>query len=296
MPTIQRDACARNMFRQPHRYTGKERDAESGNDYFGARYMASGIGRFLTPDDGSDQDASDPQSWNLYAYVRNNPLILTDPDGRGACDDKTSFTTFFNDVFQSYSSKTTPHDCPDVSLTSALADLLFQRGQQAVSNAAHAAQQVANYLTAPRDPGCMAGFAGGGGALGAGIGAVGAGAVGATGGTLVAPGVGTVGGGIVLSGAGAWTGTQIGTVAGASVGYFACASGGGGGSGGGSKFGSNQRENKMANDAKKDAERQTGKKFNSALDRKFHDEITGQGNKDYHELVQIAVDVLEGHI
>jgi RHS repeat-associated protein len=60
---------------------GKERDAESGLDYFGARYYGSNLGRFMSPDDGSDQDSADPQSWNLYSYVRNNPLTNTDPDG-----------------------------------------------------------------------------------------------------------------------------------------------------------------------------------------------------------------------
>ena len=64
-----------------HHFTGKERDSESGNDYFGARYYASSMGRFLSPDDGSDQDSGDPQSWNLYSYVRNNPLGGVDEDG-----------------------------------------------------------------------------------------------------------------------------------------------------------------------------------------------------------------------
>jgi RHS repeat-associated protein len=32
------------------RFTGKERDTESGNDYFGARYYASSMGRFMSPD------------------------------------------------------------------------------------------------------------------------------------------------------------------------------------------------------------------------------------------------------
>lgn len=64
------------------RTSGKERDTESGLDYFGARYYGSSMGRFMSPDDGSDQQTDDPQSWNLYSYVRNNPLIRTDPSGQ----------------------------------------------------------------------------------------------------------------------------------------------------------------------------------------------------------------------
>jgi RHS repeat-associated protein len=64
-----------------HLFTGKERDTESGNDYFDARYYGSSMGRFLSPDDDSDQNPPDPQSWNLYEYVRNNPLTNTDDDG-----------------------------------------------------------------------------------------------------------------------------------------------------------------------------------------------------------------------
>lgn len=64
-------------------FAGKERDAETGFDYFGARYYASGIGRFSTVDpDHVNGDIHDPQSWNSYAYARNNPLRVTDPDGR----------------------------------------------------------------------------------------------------------------------------------------------------------------------------------------------------------------------
>jgi RHS repeat-associated protein len=72
----------------PYRFTGKERDAESGNDYFGARYYGSSMGRFMSPDDGEDQHPSNPQSWNLYSYGRNNPLIGTDDDGNtyNVCD------------------------------------------------------------------------------------------------------------------------------------------------------------------------------------------------------------------
>jgi len=67
--------------------TGKERDAESGNDYFGARYYSSAMGRFMSPDWSVKIEPvpysklDDPQSLNLYAYVLNNPLGETDPDG-----------------------------------------------------------------------------------------------------------------------------------------------------------------------------------------------------------------------
>jgi len=72
-----------------HHFTGKERDAESGNDYFEARYYSSAMGRFTTPDWSAKTDPvpyavfGDPQSLNLYAYVRNNPLVRLDPDGHG---------------------------------------------------------------------------------------------------------------------------------------------------------------------------------------------------------------------
>src|ERR1039458_6805900 len=74
--------CAPNHFFIPQ-ITGKERDTESGNDYFGARYYASSMGRFMSPDPLGPwvADVSDPQSWNFYAYGRNNPLINIDPTG-----------------------------------------------------------------------------------------------------------------------------------------------------------------------------------------------------------------------
>lgn len=74
--------CSKVTSASQRHFTGKERDTESGLDYFGARYYGSSMGRFTSPDDGSDQDPSDPQSWNLYSYVRNNPLTHTDSDGR----------------------------------------------------------------------------------------------------------------------------------------------------------------------------------------------------------------------
>jgi RHS repeat-associated protein len=63
--------------------TGKERDTESGNDYFGARYYASSMGRWLSPDTDMTlkRILPNPQRWNRYAYVINNPLVLVDPNG-----------------------------------------------------------------------------------------------------------------------------------------------------------------------------------------------------------------------
>ena len=70
------------------RSTGKARDSESdgtptGLDYFGARYMSAAMGRFPSADAPfADQNTSDPQSWSLYSYTRNNPLRCVDPTGK----------------------------------------------------------------------------------------------------------------------------------------------------------------------------------------------------------------------
>ncbi|HEY3103129.1 MAG TPA: RHS repeat-associated core domain-containing protein [Pyrinomonadaceae bacterium] len=65
------------------KFTQKERDNETGLDYSIHRYYSPAQGRFTSSDEPfADQSANDPQSWNLYAYVRNNPLRSTDPDGR----------------------------------------------------------------------------------------------------------------------------------------------------------------------------------------------------------------------
>ena len=64
------------------KFTGYERDTETGLDYAQARYYSNVQGRFTSPDlPFVDQIQSDPQSWNIYTFVRNNPLKLTDPTG-----------------------------------------------------------------------------------------------------------------------------------------------------------------------------------------------------------------------
>jgi RHS repeat-associated protein len=70
-----------------YKFTGKERDNESGLDYFGARYYTSSMGRWTSPDWADKPEAvpysdlSNPQSLNLYGYVNNNPLSKRDDDG-----------------------------------------------------------------------------------------------------------------------------------------------------------------------------------------------------------------------
>jgi RHS repeat-associated protein len=79
--------CAKERIQSRPIFTGKERDAESGNDYFEARYYSSAMGRFMSPDWSAKvapvpyAKLDNPQSLNLYAYVLNNPLIHVDADG-----------------------------------------------------------------------------------------------------------------------------------------------------------------------------------------------------------------------
>ncbi|MDE2754950.1 MAG: RHS repeat-associated core domain-containing protein, partial [Acidobacteriota bacterium] len=95
------------------KFTGKERDNESGLDYIQARYFRGAAGRFTSVDpyeinreaagaESQDQREEllngyigNPQVWNRYSYVRNNPLAMIDPDERDALwvDDKRTGQT-----------------------------------------------------------------------------------------------------------------------------------------------------------------------------------------------------------
>ena len=76
-----------NLANQNYKFTGKERDSESGLDEFGARYYANALGRFMIadwavkPTNVPYANFGNPQSLNLYSYVQNNPTTLGDPDG-----------------------------------------------------------------------------------------------------------------------------------------------------------------------------------------------------------------------
>jgi RHS repeat-associated protein len=72
-----------------YKFTGKERDSETGLDYFGARHYSNGLGRWITPDWSATPipvpyaDFGDPQTLNLYSYVRSLPTTKADLDGHG---------------------------------------------------------------------------------------------------------------------------------------------------------------------------------------------------------------------
>lgn len=98
--------------------TGKERDTESGLDYFGARHYASSMGRFMSPDWSQQPqgipyvDMENPQSLNLYGYVLNNPLSRTDHDGHVPCSGTANITINVNSNGTSSMSQS-PDDCPN---------------------------------------------------------------------------------------------------------------------------------------------------------------------------------------
>jgi len=90
------------------KFTGHERDLLASNpntlDYMHARYDMATMGRFLSIDPVLDQKSvlRNPQAWNRYAYVRNNPLRLTDPTGKYTCEgsrqDCATVKTAYNDL------------------------------------------------------------------------------------------------------------------------------------------------------------------------------------------------------
>jgi RHS repeat-associated protein len=65
------------------KFTSYERDSETDLDYAKARMFSYSHGRFTSPDDfRNDSKTTNPESWNLYVYVGNNPLTYADPTGK----------------------------------------------------------------------------------------------------------------------------------------------------------------------------------------------------------------------
>jgi RHS repeat-associated protein len=76
-----------NTCPQNFKFNGKERDPETGLDDFGARYFSSSFGRWLSPDWSAIPapvpyaDLTNPQTLNLYQFVKNDPETFSDLDG-----------------------------------------------------------------------------------------------------------------------------------------------------------------------------------------------------------------------
>jgi RHS repeat-associated protein len=120
-----------------YKFTGKERDQESGLDDFDARFYSSPFGRFMTPDweakpiDVPYANFGNPQSLNLYSYVQNNPTTIGDPDGhQDGCG--CGFTTVYPqwDAFVNNLVSTTQQ--------------VLQQDVNAISNAVQSAAEALN--------------------------------------------------------------------------------------------------------------------------------------------------------
>ena len=274
-------------------FTGKERDSETGLDYFGARYVSGAQGRFTSPDGPfNDLDPSDPQSWNLFTYGRNNPLTFVDPTGTTTCDangdnchDKVTVDGGSSDS------------------VSYIWQFLQSAGSQAAQTVTSVADATLRFIAAPRDPGCVARAASvgaaAGGMVGGTFGAVGGGVGGAAGGTLVAPWFGTLGGGFAGGSAGLTQGTTYGALAGGALGgavsFITCSSGTGQGGAGG-KGGDYRPKTRgaNANDAKpiRDVAREEGvdaRRFGKFVEAEKRAEGRGASeNYSYDELKALA--------
>jgi RHS repeat-associated protein len=131
----------------PTHLTGKERDSESGLDYFGARYYGSSMGRFMSPDWAAKIEAvpyaqlSNPQTLNLYAYVGNNPTSLTDSNGHAARHyPGAAFLNSWNQAAGVFSALS--NWMPDADEASYVATVNEQLNQQASLQAAKQAAQA----------------------------------------------------------------------------------------------------------------------------------------------------------
>jgi RHS repeat-associated protein len=214
------------------KFTGKERDTETGLDYFGARYYGSALGRFTSADDGSDQEPGDPQSWNLYGYGRNNPLRFTDPDGHDAADS--------NDPCRGNPNCVTVTDkAPGLSTLDALLYRSLSNVMQQSMQVQQIGQQVFNWLSQPRNGTCLSASTAAGASAGAGVGMLGLAGGPAVG--ITEPTAMAIGGGI------GWAGGMVSCMS-------SSGGTGGGGTGSGSssssrkwKWGSHKSSQKVAN-------------------------------------------------
>ena len=199
------------------KFTGKERDSESGLDYFSARYYGSTLGRFLSVDPANaGADPTNPQSWNGYAYVLNNPLTGVDLDGESCSDPNDPSIPCFQDnppPPPSDQVPTQPSSLGDQFLTGLAGSIL-----QLIQQAPQLLQQTGNFISQPRNPICLSASTSSGAMAGAAVGMTGL--AGGPAVVVIDPAAVAVGGG-----------------AGYLAGMVSCMSSTGGGGGGGNSSG-----------------------------------------------------------
>jgi RHS repeat-associated protein len=289
-------------------FTGQTRDPESaagtetGLDYFNARYFWATLGRFTSPDAPfADQDPTDPQSWNLYSYVRNNPLRFTDPSGEACVDGVNPETGNF---------------CTEVTAQSPGLSFFHEFVLRSLTNTAETARQVEQFVTPVvtafdnfrQSPNCAGALVAGGLVAGAGVGAYIGGSTGGVSGfalgTLVpvaGNAVGLAGGGALGAWGGGLAGGSIGGAIGGLAGGILCSSGTWGGSGGGrggdyreKTRGANASDQKQINAAARQAG-VDGKAFGRFVEK--IKKLEGRGaseNFSFDELVQLAREFRSG--
>jgi RHS repeat-associated protein len=286
-------------------FTGDTQDTIAGLFDTPNRELSPNQGRWISPDpSGMDAaDSSNPQSWNRYAYVLNNPLSNSDPTGLwcyyGATNDAGGIDLDNSDAADSrnYDFNTTQAECEGAggsnggtwyadstdtvnvdggspSMVDTITSTVGGAGNQILNTAQEAGYSALNWLLSPRNPGCMAAATAGGAGTG----------------MLVGGGIGSLGfaggpAGFLTTPAGAETGSLIGGGVGFAGGMIHCAKGIS------PNFGGNQRQNRQANDAKREAERETNKKMTDAQERLFHN--IDKTEMDYQGMVQLAKDILD---
>ncbi len=220
----------------------------------------------MSPDWNSDPDAvpfadlSNPQSLNLYAYVQNNPLTSTDPDGHEKCQDGTEADACVTTT-------------PDPPLQTINWNAVGQIAQQATNVLSQAAHQVMNIMNTPGGAGCMGSMMASGGMAGAAAGG-GVGLAGLAGGGLAV--VATEPAGLAIGGVG-------GALSGGALAMTACPGGAGNGGGGasGGRGGGATKQTPKSNPEKFKPIRGTSAKVNTETGEVWVKDPSQHGGEHY---------------